>query len=60
MAQVGLQWEDSAKEEVRDIYDYHYDRSIDYAEHWSDEVVKKVNGFNNVRNLIGGILEYRK
>ncbi len=43
MAQIGLQWEDSAKEEVRDIYNYHYDRSVDYAEHWSNEVVKKVN-----------------
>jgi toxin ParE1/3/4 len=43
MAQISLEWEDSAKEEVRDIYTFHYDRSVDYADHWSDQVVKKVN-----------------
>ena len=38
MAQVGLEWEDQAKEETRTIYDYLFDEAPAYAMHWADEI----------------------
>lgn len=38
-----IAWKESAREEVREIYEYLFDLSIAVADEWSDELEKKLS-----------------